>query len=673
MGAVRHLSVLLVASFASSACAVIQKRVNDRWPPLSVEDQRRAAIESSMASLEGLSEPNVYARLADAEFRAAVVPRIQARLASTTTIAGVRALAFSSPRLSLAEQGMGVEAAFSLVLDEYDLPLAGRLRGEVALSTAGDALIVRPAFSHLRLTSVDEDAEDNLLERLGKKAAVELVDSALHHFVDNLNGALFDPPIALPIRLPPVELLKEKIVDAGVATAKVRQAIGIVLEYGGAALLVEPEGVTLLAEVSASTVAAPRATRTPSSFADLRAKFSARAQRSFPTSDAASSLLVSKELVRGALNEGLARVDVELEAENFIHIPPEKGTFATDIRAHDPQKLPDCSQVRRPFEGYECGSCSQDACNGPCSIRACSCAGKSGLSKRKCELIERPACQVAQNAERAACGACKTAKAAEKAACDAKVAACKTEREARRVVSDLENTARVAACSADKLALKLVDGLVKFGELRGELRIDRSHVLAKVRRIELGPGLQRAEVRADVDAWADTWLRVHVNPEGAGHLACVFSFQKTITPRAELRGLNVELGASMSVTRMADGALALEIVTDEKRLDVDLHPSPYALLVEDPGFALNCSFLAVALPIVAGVELLRKGDVPPALAPIFGDFEVPLRSQTHTLRIGALNLDGLRLMPIWTDAHLGFRVPPAGLAPLELSDDPDAP
>jgi hypothetical protein len=278
------------------------------------------------------------------------------------------------------------------------------------------------------------------------------------------------------------------------------------------------------------------------------------------------------------------------------------------------------------------------------------------------------ACKVARESRRAALdarrAACITDRETRRVNCQRKNAECITKREADRIAHQAENETRVAKCNTKRAALKLVDGLVKLGEIHGDYWVKNSSLSSNIKRLNVIEDLSQATIAASLDVSLDASVRLNVNPEGLGHIACVFGFRKTLDTHANYHNDNLLIKGVISHRKDPEGNLQIVVTTEEQKIKhIKLDPSPYEQLIADPGFVLNCTFLTMAIPTVAGAQLLsqkvfNKGKVNDSLKTMFGRGSFTMKSKEYPFTIKPIKIgkkdDNLALKPKWGNKLIRF-------------------
>lgn len=374
-----------------------------------------------------------------------------------------------------------------------------------------------------------------------------------------------------------------------------------------------------------------------------------------------SAFLVKKKFIASTFNKATEGLVIDFSKSNFIEIPEKDRRFNQAVEFHKPDRLPSCNGLYTSFAGYDCATCTQDSCNGPCRTDNCE-----DCTPRRFPYIPDPlclarsgACQAGNAARIAGCTVCRTAAISSKAACDAGVVACKATRETQRISHQVANEAEVAACKVVRESTRIVNDLKQVAKIDGEFGVKSSVLHATASQLKFNDDLSQFSVGGDINASADTWLKVHVTPEALGHIACVFPFQKTLETSASVSENSQTFTANISTAHGPNNSITLKAITAPVTVNVNLKPSPYDQLIHDPLFVLNCSFLTMAMPVVAGEELLVKGDIKP-LKLLLGELEVNIEPREFNIEIKPVSIgigdNKIILKPAISAKTIGFEL-----------------
>jgi hypothetical protein len=222
-----------------------------------------------------------------------------------------------------------------------------------------------------------------------------------------------------------------------------------------------------------------------------------------------------------------------------------------------------------------------------------------------------------------------------------------------------ENQVRVAACTTARASIRLLNGVMELGELSGEVDVEGALELCP-KTIEFADDLSTIRVTGRASARAEVTARVRVETSGIGHLACVFPFTKEFRGQAAL-DQELTIASTIAPARAADGSLELVAEIAPSPFRVTMKPTPWEQMKSDPRFALNCTFVTVALPAVSLGSALVGKKAPAGVDELTrGVYDVAMPPQRMRLRVRPLRVTlgdhSLMLEPVWNDRFIGFEL-----------------
>jgi hypothetical protein len=660
----KMLAVFLFCLIASG-CSVISERVNANWPPLTTTDQQLKAINQSNENR--ISNIDAMLFLSNRDFNR-LANKISNDYFSKLTGKNIDNFAVVDDieinNISLVKQGALISGNFKLNVVKYNINIAGEMTGIAALATNDSFLKILPAFSYIKLDSLVHSDEQSLISILGKKAAIDLINAILNEFLDNINGVIAKDPISIPLNLAfSKNISLGEMAKAGDSTPSFNQGLNVAISMNYYLPFINEQGVVFLATSQGKSEmddTLKQSDNLDSAFSEFTAYVknitSEQLNVSIDNLSQKSTFLVRKDFIASTFNKAVEGLVIDFNKSNFIDIPQKDRMFNQSIEFHKPDRLPSCDGLYKSFAGYDCAECSQDSCNGPCNYANC----QSCRPWQVACLARSAACQAGNAARVAGCAVCKSTAISAKAACDVGVAACKATRETQRVAHQVANEADVAACKVVRESTRIVNDLKQVATINGEFGVKSSTLHAIATQLKFNDDLSQFSVNGEINANADSWLKVHVNPQGFGHIACVFPFQKTLETSASSSKNNQTFTASISTVPTNNNSITLKAVTDPVAVHVKLMPPPYFQLIQDPLFVLNCSFFTMAMPAIAGGSLLTKNDVPDSLKLMFGELSVNIEPKEFNFEINPVSIGAgdniIELRPAINDRTIGFEL-----------------
>ena len=696
----------------------LHKLINKNWSPHSNLNMRYESILHSSAIISENSFADILISMTEVDLKRQVIPLIEKKLKQLTDVSleGISELFVDTVDLSLLAQGIKSCLVIKFKIDALDLFVTTVLSGEVGIITKENGVLLKPLINHISINPVNPIKDRYLLITGLKEKLVSQAISILNDFLVFINDEIFKDGFHIPFKLTLADEFKPQNISCKGNISIKGDNIPINISLKRLAVYINESSFNILAFASEGAKHKDYPDKrieivTESDFQKAFQKFEFDVKKSLNKSfskdylpnNNVSLVLVRKHLLAEIINQSLNNIDITISAKDFIILPKpgspsDSNKFSQDITLHDKQSLPSCKGLYEEFKGKLCDNpcsydhitcdenCRQGSCKGPCRTRGCpSCQiirSITNIFKGEFREIKdcskRTACEAENVARRTACTTCKATKAAQKVACDARVKACKIDRETRRIncerknkeckvkreaarlAHQAKNELRVAECKSKRAVLKLVDGLVKLGEIEGQYWVNKSTLNSNISGIYITNDLDEIRIKSNIRASLDARLRVWVNPEGLGHIACVFGFRKTLETHATFHDKNFIIKGALSYKYDENDSLVFIGKTEQIQLNAKLSPSPYSQLIQDPGFVLNCFFLNLAIPTVAGVQLLKEEGISDEFSTLFGRAKIEIREQEFPFTLRPINVgigkNSLKLVPKLGEKSIKFLI-----------------
>jgi len=276
--------------------------INNKWPPVPLQQLQDEAVQRSSTALNRLDGPNVLLQVNASEVQRWLEPEVQKAVGKLNESRPDLHLEVDAVRVSFEGQRGSISGAFQLHVTKPNLTVSGTIEGFTYLSLDGRTLSVRPALGKLRLKSVHSDSEQSWW----LPAAIDALYAELLLVRDNINGLL--PTYTAQLQVAPVTLPGEPRGNVPIAFpdpfhpgATLSQTfVPPVLK--GAALLADSDRLTVLGQLSAKDVLAPAPGSTGSNdFLVFRREFRSRLKASGLVADPESG--ISFDVAASFINE----------------------------------------------------------------------------------------------------------------------------------------------------------------------------------------------------------------------------------------------------------------------------------------------------------------------------------------------------------------------------------
>lgn len=639
--------------------------LNEKWPPVTVSDQRKQAVQTALTAMRGIDELDLAAG-------------IDTKSIETVLKSNPRLKAFGLTKSSVEteQQLLRIEASFSKIFGAEDLPEDSRYRQTIEKlkpDVAGKLIVyfgvtggteedqkagilrlrLLPAFKRLEVDHV------KFMERLDATGAVEMLAGLLNRYADNVTAFVSGLPfmkVSVPTRLlEPIDPSGTfKITgpqDIATKVTVTSQPISPAIHLGVVSWLVSDGKVIAFAQFSGETISQPGPEPVRSidvklaedDFSVLRSTGLALLGEHLDVRDPAAGAWValSKRLVAKAITDAFSQARPCIEAQATI-----PTNALTKTVAFPDESTIDCSPDRN-CSGDQI-DCSLGECPGPrnCPLqedkRSCGRCSRykilqfHGLDQPRWEETETcvndPVCETAKAAQNAAYRlqkqACDGKNTADHAACMAQKASeklqCETGKKAWMVDCEQIKSRTKLTCEAEKEAFKRLSHSGKFANL--DIRYQGT-AAAKVcvSGLNISEQLDAVTISFAVAGDADIDTNLKFTPlDIVGHLTCPIPWTEARNFHASIPAQDVRLDAKAK-GKDSGGLREYEIAIDKLALKMVVKPSPSELILTSTNMNLSCG-------PVAG--LLRPVAV--ALAPLVpemrGEFEYKMERRTLSFK-----------------------------------------
>lgn len=646
-----HLALAL--GFVLAACGqnaygqneAVVERLNREAPPIRSLENQIAAVRGAAAEIEKLGTSLLYVGLGQADLQRHLPEEIRSQMADVTGLA-----------VRLGRQELIVTAGFDIRLPLNDIRVGGEVEVHCSAAVVESALVLRPSVSRFeiqRVSSQGEEVPDEL---------VAAINPALESWLADLDGAIAAQRI--PLELRSVQTLDTAQLLAGFAEVSSAQStrVGVDVALGGASVLIDPEGIHVLAEAIVLSEAQeevltrrldarkpPAAGETPErAFAPKPAEAGRLAPCGLPDfPDAAVQKLregceASASSSRAPASQGAAGPEAEPEAVDFDALFGSfREAFLRKAETIDRQDNLAWSGTaialsRRflatglntvlanvqgsaslHFPHYEGDLRETILTPGPpdlkCGEQGGACESTFGFrpyEPRGCDsdcvtnnCFGPPWARVCVPGIDLACQGrkldCERLKEQERLAYEAEKAAALIAWKVRKDACEVGKAATVAGCRINQEWLNLA-GNQDVGEIRAHWNVDDGELHLTFADLRFGDGLDGFSARTTLQGGASLGADFTFVPHGAGNLVCVAQWSGRIHAAAQLPLTDLVLEAKLeSVTHEAD-RVRLGFLLSAERFDLRLAPPPLlALLTQNPQIALNCPVPALVASAIA--------------------------------------------------------------------------
>ncbi len=565
--------LLLLTTALLYNCKPLKTLLNREFPPLTTVDQQYTSIEHNLSGLENF-KPHIGINIEKNTVIRYVLPELKKAVDSlnneTVTIQNFE------PTLSFEKQGIFIAADFSITLSKEHAKIKGHFTGATTVSTQADSLYLRSAISSLNIHSIRFTKKTGLT----KRALAKLIAPVLKNYIENINGELFKKPTVIYVgwgetyKLSLKDMFKdpkiEIIADSIKLSRFIRQS-SIRLKTNGISVMLELADTKPTLVPSATVILKPR---TESEMSRLFTKFNDAFDTSWLTTFEAIdpkvsvSSSISKAEIAGILNEALSK---PITMKQAFLVPESTFDQKLEVKKEDI----DCQKVRTDFSYPDFNGAS---CDWDCTKKVCVLG--------KCVYFDDPACLASR-------AACRTKREAERVLWQA-------ARETARIAHQAENEAKVGACNLQRE----LTGLLALGKFKGAIS-GSGKASVHFNSFHFNEDLSEITLNYSGDVNAKLKSNLELKPVDLGYIFfCYGNYDKTISSDIALTIPQASSKISITSSR-EDENLNLHIKLDKISYNASIEPSPLHVLLKDPVFHAQCP-ISTILGIGAGATAVGK-------------------------------------------------------------------
>lgn len=615
-------SLMLVATGYLAGCGEdpIRKALNEKFPPVSAEQQRQEAIKTAAEALTRLAHPNVLLAVNLSDAGAALLsPDLKKAGVERVVLSGdtqlLRAVVGYSHKFTEADAGDNAQAKAWLA--EARPEIAGEIEVYSGITSAvtGDAaapqleLKLLPGLSRIVIHKI------TLAERIDVTADGDIVAGLLNRYKDNVSGELSRSKftrLALPaLAEEPIDLAKGlKVSSPGDAISINVDAKPIVVpvKLGGVAWLIDEQVLTALVQLDDVAAAAPpvpdAAKSVEPNFPAIQGAALGHVRDSFglTETDKTTRAAIRKDLLAFTLNSTIKQASACVTAtgeqpQNFeskIPLPDGAGIDCSSNRDCESNRT--CS-FKASRDDRDCMQCLLHAFG--------KCVGKG----------DNPLCVAARKAQQLIYDADANLK---KADCDRlramETAGCQAEEAGKKTI-----------CEAGKVALIALKKTGNFGNLDVDAKVATNDAKICLQDFNLAPGMDRLALALDVTGKVGADVHIKFTPlDIVGHLTCQLPWTETQHFDAAVSERAIADSSSVAFVDK-EGKPHLRFSVDETTVKATLKPGPAEFLAQSPNMIISC-------PAAGGIAALSVG-LAPFVKELRGDFDIKVKKKDFDLEL----------------------------------------
>ena len=606
----------------------LTKMVNAKFPPITVDEQRQAAINSTAQALAKLATPNIGVGLSMSDATAALLTEqlkkqgvVKLSLRGDEQLLRVSvdfARQFSKEDAGDNQAAIAALGALKPRIEGTITAYAGITGAIAQAGTSGPELELRllPALSSVHVEKIE----------LADKVDVTLVGTAitavLNRFKDNISGELTRSPVTRVT----VPALSDKsfnpsdtfsVIDAGgkASVEVIAKPIVVPFKVDGIAWLVAKEHLTSLVQLSpVSVVATAQSVEVKPTFGGIQDRVNEIVEQVFEVpSPEGTWVAVKRDVIALAMNSVTSQAQLCVKASVSV---PNQHT-STKIKLPNGLGI-NCSSDRVCKSDRQCSfNANRDTrdCSA-CLLRAPRVCAFGGCVGGQCTL-------------RGNDPFCEAAKAAQNVIYDAdanlRKADCDRLRETENATCEVEKAGEKLLCEAKKEALNRLAATGNFANLDVDSRFATDNLQVCLRDFNLSPALDRVQFALEVHGEAKADVDVKFVPlDIVGHLTCQFPWSQSKSFTASLRESRVGIASNIQLATDTGDARA-NFVVDNVDIKAKLKPGPTEFLLSSPELLLKCPVLAGIAPTVVALT--------PFVPQLKGEIDYTLKDQRASVKL----------------------------------------
>lgn len=608
-------ATLLFVAALIGGCDPLTDLINEKWPPVTADQQRDAAIESTAKNLRQLEAPNIALSVSFSDLNKVLnSPELQARGVAKVEVEGDRQLARVTVKFERAfSEADGADDTQRQMLKVLKPTVAGTVTVFAGISanlSGGDS---NPQLEVKLLPAVSRISVDKLIVASSHdaKTLVEPLVALLNKYRDNISGELsrssvtrVTVPALAAQSFDPTQLIR--ITEGANVEVKVTgRPVNVAFRLSGLAWLVESAHLMIVSEIVPKSSPAPKtltSAELPATYDAIRKQVRGIVNERFglDPSSPATWAAVRKDVV--ALN--LSTALTQANACMAVNGRSQKQSASSKI------PLPDGSKIKCEVN-RECAS-----------TRSCDFSASKDTRDCNACLIWKPRVCILGRCAGGGCGlrgndpVCEASKATQNTLYQADAAAkkldCENIKARDKASCEFEKAGQKALCEAGKGTLQALKKTGNFGNLDVDSTVYTDGFEVCLKSINLSPDLGKVDIKlqAKGSAKADIWMKF-TPLDVAGHLTCQAPFTNKRTFNAKLREEAVSISSTISM-RTSDQKPAMDFQLREVELKTQIAPSPIEYLLTNVNMTLACQGLNLIKPLLVAATPFSselKGDI----------------------------------------------------------------
>ncbi len=637
----RNLILLFLLLFLDGCSALFQ--TGKERDQTSVELQEVEALHETTLLFERMKRVDAALFLNKEEFSSLFNATFDdfAKHFSDLDAPGFSHISFSIPELTLDNQRISSQVAFSFEVDALKRKIFGHLNAEHRLKAGTNVFVLDTDFNEIVLDRIEqmEAFEENSENK-------DIIGGSVKSFMHTLNIEIINMPLVIPVDMNIMSGVNGKDIYTS-ADYKLHSARAVNIQTKMEMYLpyICERGVTMLGSSELHPVhEIVRLDDVIASRNRLSHKIDSALMEnmgiSLETLQRHSSYYMSKKYLSKQMNLALRNMDLRVINKFFLKLPENESRFSKEIFFFDKARLPSCEGVKKDCSGF------LKNCDGKCGL-------KFGAHRcDQCADMTNPFEQVRCMSKLEACKSKEELRVYE---CNKRENRCYMQNNEIQSACEIKNLEVVSVCQEKKEALNFVDDELLLVRLNVDFDIANSYAVQKIGQIIFDKELDSLEVIRDIHVSVDSKLNFGLEKSSLADFNCSLQMDEALLTHSQADHVQEKRKMALSTQRTSDGKMLIKAVSKPTFMTTRLDKNPYDKLMKTKNFSLVCRYQDIPMAPLKAEELLTKQDIPYTLNAMLTEIDLPFEEEEFSFVISGVSLGrDILLYPTMEKQSIGF-------------------
>jgi len=511
--------------------------------------------------------------------------------------------------LNISQQSLRSEVKFSFEFNDNKQKLFGHIKADHHVKAGSNQFILETKFNEIILDKVDGSVIHD------DEKSAKLISEAVKNFVHNLNIAIINSPLSIPVDMNVLSGINENNIYKAddysthwVQPVHIKTKMKIFVPY------FSEDGLLLLGsseEKEQEIKPSNDISRLPSILKKLiDEKLNKDMGTSLHQVQKYSSYYISKKYMAAQMNKALDYIDMRVINKFFMHIDEKDQGISKNVYFFDKNNLPSCEGVKT-----DCKQRLQN-CNKHCPM-------KYGIQNcTRCEKINNPF-------EKVRClskvEGCRSSQEKLLYSCHKNENSCIATNTETEKICEIENLQKVSICREKKDELKFINDEIVLARLHINYSIPSSYAVQRLRRIHFNETLSTVEITRNIHLSMESKISLLMQYSHYADINCSFGIDQDQLTHSEFDHVDQKRTLPLITESISDGSLVLSAVSKPSFRSTKLKNSPYEELIKNRNFALRCTYQGMPMEPISAEKLLEKREIPYKLNPMLAEIELPFK------------------------------------------------